>query len=72
MLVNCYIVMEMDFEVVLVFNKIDLLVVDLECVVEEIEDIVGIDVMDVVCCFVKMGVGVMDVLECLVCDILLL
>lgn len=71
-LVNCYIVMEMDFEVVLVFNKIDLFVVDFECVVDEIEDIVGIDVYDVVCCLVKIGVGVIDVLECLVCDILLL
>lgn len=50
--------MEMDFEVVLVLNKIDLLVVDFECVVEEIEDIVGIDVIDVVCCLVKIGVGV--------------
>lgn len=64
--------MEMDFEVVLVLNKIDLLAVDFECVVEEIEDIVGIDVIDVVCCLVKIGVGVQDVFECLVCDILLL
>lgn len=53
----------MDLEVVFILNKIDLLVVEFECVVEEIEDIVGIDVIDVVCCLVKTGVGVDEVFE---------
>lgn len=72
MFVNCYIVIEMDLEVVLILNKIDLFVVDFECVVEEIEDIVGIDVMEVVCCFVKIGVGIEDVLEEIVYKIFVL
>lgn len=61
--------MEMDFEVVSVLNKIDLSVVDFERVAEEIEDIVGIDVIDAVRCLAKIGVGVQDVFERLVRDI---
>lgn len=34
MFVNVYIVIEVDYEIVLVLNKVDLLVVEFECVVE--------------------------------------
>lgn len=50
----------------LVFNKIDLLQVELDWVVQEIEDIIGIEVIDVVQVSVKIGFGVEDLFECLV------
>lgn len=68
-LANCYTAMEMDLEVVPVLNKIDLPAADPERVVEEIEDIVGIDATDAVRCSAKTGVGVPDVLERLVKEI---
>lgn len=37
--------------------------VDLERVCEEIEDVIGLDVFDVVFVFVKFGIGIEDILE---------
>lgn len=68
-LANCYTAIEMDLEVVPILNKIDLPAANPERVAEEIEDIVGIDASDAVCCSAKTGVGVIDVLERLVKDI---
>ena len=45
-LANCYTAIEMDLEVVPILNKIDLPAADPERVAEEIEDIVGIDAME--------------------------
>lgn len=72
MVVNCYMVIEFGVEVVFVLNKIDLLVVNFENVIEEIEDVIGIDVIDVMCCSVKIGFGVEDVFELLIVKVLLL
>lgn len=68
-LANCYTAIEMDLEVVPVLNKIDLPAAEPARVAREIEDIVGIDAMDAVCCSAKTGMGVIDVLERLVKDI---
>lgn len=65
-LANCYTAIEMDMEVVPILNKIDLPQAEPERVAEEIEDIVGIDALDAVCCSAKTGVGIEDVLEVIV------
>ncbi|SHI23294.1 translation elongation factor 4 [Ferrimonas marina] len=68
-LANCYTAIEMDLEVLPILNKIDLPQADPDRVAEEIEDIVGIDAMEAVRCSAKTGIGIDDVLECIVKDI---
>lgn len=63
MLVNVYLVIDDDLEIVLVINKIDLLLVEFEKVCKEIEDDIGIDVEDVVLVLVKVGIGIEDLFE---------
>jgi len=65
-LANCYTAMEQGLEVVPVLNKIDLPTSDPERVIEEIEDIVGIEAMEAVRVSAKTGLGVDDLLEELV------
>ncbi|GAA4897283.1 translation elongation factor 4 [Ferrimonas pelagia] len=68
-LANCYTAIEMDLEVLPILNKIDLPQADPDRVAEEIEDIVGIDAMEAVRCSAKTGIGIEDVLECIVRDV---
>ncbi|PLK59108.1 elongation factor 4 [Candidatus Palibaumannia cicadellinicola] len=68
-LANCYTAIEMNLKVVPVLNKIDLLVADPDRVLQEIEEIIGIDATDAVRCSAKTGFGVSNVLERLVRDI---
>lgn len=63
---NCYTAIEMDLEVLPILNKIDLPQADPDRVCEEIEDIIGIDATGAVACSAKTGVGIEDVLECIV------
>ncbi len=65
-LANCYTAIEMDLEVVPVLNKIDLPQAEPDRVAEEIEDIVGIDALEAVRCSAKTGIGIEEVLECIV------
>jgi GTP-binding protein LepA len=66
---NCYTAIEQGVEVVPVLNKIDLPAADPERVIEEIEDIIGIDAMDAVHASAKTGLGVEDILEAVVSKI---
>src|SRR5439155_21508050 len=66
---NCYTAIEQGVEVVPVLNKIDLPVADPERVIEEIEDIIGIDATDSVRVSAKTGEGVDDVLEAVIARI---
>ena len=68
-LANCYTAIGMDLEVVPVLNKIDLPASDPERVIQEIEDIVGIEAMDAVRCSAKTGIGIEDLLERLIKEI---
>lgn len=68
-LANCYQAIELNLEVIPVLNKIDLPAADPERVIEEIEDIIGLEAHDACRCSAKTGVGVVDVLERLVRDI---
>ncbi|MDP8568013.1 translation elongation factor 4 [Methylophilus aquaticus] len=60
---NCYTAIDLGVEVTPVLNKIDLPSADPERVMQEIEDVIGVDATDAVRCSAKTGVGVRDVLE---------
>jgi len=60
---NCYTAIEQDLEVLPVLNKIDLPAADPERVVDEIEEIIGLDAHGAIHVSAKTGVGVVDVLE---------
>jgi GTP-binding protein LepA len=63
---NCYTAIEQGVEVVPVLNKIDLPSADPLRVIEEIEDIIGIDAQEAIRCSAKTGEGVLDVIEAVV------
>lgn len=63
---NCYTALEQGLEVIPVLNKIDLPAADPDRVVQEIEDIIGIEATDAVHASAKTGIGIKDVLESLV------
>ncbi len=60
---NCYAAIEQGIEVVPVLNKIDLPAAEPARVVEEIEDIIGIDAQDALQVSAKTGEGVKDILD---------
>ena len=60
---NCYTATELGVEVVPVLNKIDLPSAQPERVIQEIEDVIGIDATDAIRCSAKTGEGVDDVIE---------
>ncbi len=63
---NCYTALEMGLEVLPVINKIDLPSANPEKVMQEIEDIIGIEAHDALLISAKTGQGVEDLLEKLV------
>ena len=63
---NCYTALDLGVEVTAVLNKIDLPSADPERVMQEIEDVIGIDATDAVRCSAKTGLGVRDVLEAVI------
>jgi GTP-binding protein LepA len=66
---NCYTAIELDMEVVPVLNKIDLPAADPDRVIQEIEDIIGIEAKDAVRASAKTGEGIEDILETIVARI---
>ena len=65
-LANVYAAMEADHEIVPVLNKIDLPASEPERVIEQIEDVIGIEATDACLISAKTGVGIPDVLEAIV------
>ncbi len=63
---NCYTAIEQDLEVLPVLNKIDLPQAEPERVINEIEEIIGIEATTAPTCSAKTGLGVDGVLERLV------
>jgi GTP-binding protein LepA len=63
---NCYTAIDLGVEVYPVLNKIDLPSADPERVMDEIEDIIGIEAHDAVRCSAKTGAGIDDVIETVV------
>ncbi|MFN8697071.1 MAG: translation elongation factor 4 [Burkholderiales bacterium] len=66
---NCYTAIDLGVEVNPVLNKIDLPSADPDRVIDEIEDIIGIEAHDAVRCSAKTGVGIDDVLETVVAKV---
>ncbi len=62
-LANVHLALERDLEIVPVINKIDLPSADIEGVRRQIEDIIGLDASNAVCCSAKSGIGITDILE---------
>lgn len=65
-LANLYIALDNDLEIIPVVNKIDLPTADVEKVLKEIEEIIGIDRSEVVLCSAKNGIGIKEILEAVV------
>lgn len=63
---NCYTAIEQDLEVLPVLNKIDLPSADPDRVIDEIEEIIGLEATDAVHVSAKTGIGIEDLLEQLV------
>jgi len=65
-LANVYLALDHDLEVIPVINKIDLPSADPERVIEEIEDVIGIEAHDAPLISAKTGLNIEDVLEAVV------
>lgn len=65
-LANAYLAVENDLELIPVINKIDLPNADPEAVMEQIEEVLGIDASDAILVSAKTGQGVKEVLEAVV------
>lgn len=63
---NCYTAVEQGLEVLAVLNKIDLPQVEPERVIEEIEDIIGIEATDAPRVSAKTGLGIDELLQVLI------
>ncbi|MCB1113815.1 MAG: translation elongation factor 4 [Chlamydiia bacterium] len=66
---NVHLALERDLEIVPVINKIDLPQADIEGVRTQIEDVIGLDAQDAICCSAKTGVGIPELLERIVRDV---
>ncbi|GAM11042.1 elongation factor 4 [Geobacter sp. OR-1] len=62
-LANVYLALDINLEVFPVLNKIDLPAAEPERVIQEIEDIIGIDAHDAVLASAKEGIGTREILE---------
>ena len=65
-LANVYLALDHNIEIVPVINKIDLPSADVEKVVREIEEVIGIDAHNAILVSAKSGLGVPEVLEAIV------
>src|SRR5947207_5483042 len=63
---NCYTALDLGVEVVPVLNKMDLPSAEPDRVIEEIEDVIGIDATDAVPVSAKTGEGIDDILEAVI------
>ena len=66
---NCYTAIEQGVEVVTVLNKIDLPAADPDRVIQEVEDIIGIEATDAVRASAKNGIGIEDILESVIAKV---
>src|SRR5471030_1049958 len=65
----CYTAIEQGLEVIPVLNKIDLPQAEPERVIQEIEEIIGLDAKDALRVSAKQGIGIEDMLEKIITDI---
>lgn len=62
-LANVYLALERDLEIVLVLNKIDLPAADVPAVKQQIEEAIGLDASNAICCSAKTGAGIDAILD---------
>lgn len=62
-LANVHLAIDRNLEIVPVINKIDLPSADIESVKRQIEDVIGLDASDAICCSAKSGLGIDQILE---------
>lgn len=62
-LANVYLALENDLEILTVLNKIDLPTSEPDRVLEEVEDLIGLDASDAVLASAKKGLGIKETLE---------
>lgn len=62
-LANVHLAIDRDLTIVPVLNKIDLPAADIEGVKKQIEDVIGLDASDAICCSAKIGLGIDEILE---------
>ncbi|MBA3958442.1 MAG: elongation factor 4 [Parachlamydiaceae bacterium] len=62
-LANVHLALDRNLEIVPVINKIDLPSADIEGVRQQIEEVIGLDASDAVCCSAKSGIGIDGILE---------
>lgn len=60
---NVHLALERNLEILPVINKIDLPTADVEGVKRQIEDVIGLDASEAICCSAKSGVGIDQILE---------
>jgi GTP-binding protein LepA len=65
-LANVYLALENDLEVIPVLNKIDLPGAEPDRVLQEIEEIIGLDCSEAILASAKEGIGITDILEAMV------
>lgn len=68
-LANVHLAFERNLEIVPVINKIDLPTADVEGVRKQIEDVIGLDASDAICCSAKSGIGIDEILERIILEI---
>jgi len=68
-LANVHLALDRNLEIVPVLNKIDLPIADVEGVKKQIEDIIGLDTSEAICCSAKTGIGIQDILERIIRDV---
>ena len=66
---NLYLAIENDLEIVPVINKIDMESADVEMVSDQIIDLIGCDLEDIVLASGKTGIGIQDVMDAVVAKI---
>lgn len=68
-LANVHLALDRNLEIVPVINKIDLPIADVPSVKQQIEEIIGLDTSDAVCCSAKSGLGIKNILERIIRDV---
>jgi len=63
---NLYMAMDHDLEIIPVINKIDLAVADVDRVLDQIDNELGLDPFSALTCSAKVGTGIEDILEAIV------
>ena len=66
---NVYLAIERNLEIIPVINKIDLPAADIEGTRQQIQDVIGLDASEALCVSAKQGIGIEELLECIVAQI---